>query len=182
MNFNHGIEPGDTLGMLRKLKNVQRLSGKYLIQKYSVAEHCYYTGILFEHFAKLEDINITLIETDFVYRHDMLEAITGDIQRPAKTHNKTINKCWETIEEQLSFEFGIVRYLDSFADIHFSKVPLKLFKACDLLELYLFCHEEYNLGNQSKDILTVLNNCFDNLIVSDFSSIADYVSGTAQWR
>ena len=44
---------------LRALKNVYRLSSIKTLQSYSVAEHCYYTGLLFELVARHERIVIT---------------------------------------------------------------------------------------------------------------------------
>ena len=146
---------------LRALKNANRLSGIKLLQSYSVAEHCYYTGLLFETIAEYERIRITRDETYFVYRHDIIETITGDILLPVKIHSEIVKNKWESIERTIIRDkyTYLIPFLDSHLSDHFSKLTWNLFKACDLFELYLFCQEEIELGNMTKGVWTVLKNC-----------------------
>lgn len=180
-HFNHHIKPGETLKMIRALKNVNRLSGLKLIQKYSVAEHCYYTGILFEYFADKENIHIPRGLLDFVYRHDMLESLTGDLLRPVKNISETSELAWKSIEYDVAEFFNIKKYTDSWInnDLHiFEKELVQLFKACDVLELFWFIKEEKDMGNNSKEINIVWNNCLDYLLdvnKTPFKSIKQFI-------
>ena len=150
---------------LRALKNVHRLSSIKILQSYSVAEHCYYTGLLFELVARHEGIVITREELYYVYRHDVVETITGDVLLPVKIHSKAIKNKWESIEETIVTEK--YNYLSSFTDkelsTNFKTKTWNLFKACDLFELYLFILEEMRLGNRSEGIMAVCHNCADLL-------------------
>ncbi len=146
---------------LKALKHIRRLSGIPLLQPYNVAIHCYYTGLLFEEVAEHEDIRISLIEVDFVYRHDILESITGDVLLPVKMHSETTGRKWKEIEQELvSSKYDYLTwYTDENAKIYFNPLTWSLFKACDLYELYLFCLEEVRLGNNSDGINLVIENC-----------------------
>lgn len=147
------------------MKYATRLSGMPLIQSYSTAIHCYYTGILFEEIARYEGIIITPLETKFVYRHDILETVTGDVLLPVKIHSETTKKKWEEIEaEMVESKYKYLQdYTDEFAEKYFSSLSYKLFKACDLFELYLFCTEETQLGNMSDGVWAVIYNCLNLL-------------------
>jgi len=143
------------------MKHATRLSGFSLIQSYSTAIHCFYTGILFEEIAKYEGIPISPLETKFVYRHDVLETVTGDVLLPVKIHSETTKKKWEEIEAEMvesKYEY-LQNYTDEFAEKYFSSLSYKLFKACDLFELYLFCWEETELGNMTPGIWSIIYNC-----------------------
>jgi len=150
---------------LRALKNANRLSGIKTLQSYSVAEHCYYTGILFETIAEYENILITRKEIYYVFRHDIVETITGDILLPVKIHSDVVKERWESIERIIVQDryLYLMSFLDGHLSEHFSKTAWNLFKACDLFELYLFCLEEVELGNKNKGILSVIQNCFNLL-------------------
>jgi len=159
---------------LKTLKNIRRLSGIALIQPYTVAIHCYYTGILFQEIADYEEIPINKSEIDFVFRHDILESITGDLLLPVKMHSDSVNKKWNEIEEELveSKYTYLEFYTDSTAKVYFHPPSWNLFKACDLFELYLFCLEEVQLGNANDGILAVIKNC--NNLLPEFK--IDYIT------
>ena len=176
-HFKHEFEKGNTLQLLRGLKNVNRLSGKYIIQKYSVAEHCYYTGILFEHFAKEEKIMVTENQIQFVYRHDIMESITGDLLRPAKKQSSTIQKYWDCIEKELAVRYGVEEYLDEYVEYFFPSDVIKLFKTCDILELYLFLSEEKQLGNKTDAVKIIHDKCIGYIYDSKIVSIIKYIGG-----
>ena len=146
---------------LRALKNAYRLSGIKTLQSYSVANHCYYTGLLFETIGICEGLYVTEREIYFVYRHDVIETITGDVLLPVKIHNKTVKDKWESIEKEIVFtKYPYLRsFLDEYMPVYFSKGAWNLFKACDLYELYLFCLEETILGNENSGIVSVIKNC-----------------------
>ena len=143
------------------LRYMNRLAGFPLLHPYTVAIHCYYTGILFEEIAFHENIAITKRELYFVFRHDLLETITGDVLLPVKIHSKSVKEKWESIEkEMVQSKYTYLRSFNN-GDMEriFSPEAWNLFKACDLFELYLFCQEETELGNMTKGIWTVLKNC-----------------------
>ena len=163
---------------LKAMKYATRLSGIPLIQPYSTAIHCYYTGILFEEIAKYEGIIVTPLETKFVYRHDVLETVTGDVLLPVKIHSETTKKKWEEIEaEMVESKYRYLHcYTDEFAEEYFSSLSYKLFKACDLFELYLFCCEETELGNMSSGIWAVISNCRNLLPEFKILTITNYIN------
>ena len=150
---------------LKSLRYIRRLSGIPLIQNYNVAIHCYYTGILFEAIADYEKISINKSEIDFVYRHDIVESITGDVLLPVKLHSKNTGKKWKEIEiELIENKYPYLEfYVDANAQKYFNPISWNLFKACDLFELYLFCLEEIKLGNKHDGILSVHTNCINLL-------------------
>ncbi len=174
-HFKHEYKKGDELQLLRSLKHINRLSGKPIIQKYSVAEHCYYTGILFEHFAQEEKINVTRTQIRFVYRHDIMESITGDLLRPAKNYNIIVKDLWDKIEKELSYAFEIEEYIDETIEYTFPENVVKLFKTCDILELLLFLNEEKELGNNTEAIDKIFHNCIQYIYEKEFRSIIDFM-------
>jgi len=162
-------------GHLKALKNIRRLSGITLIQPYTVAIHCYYTGLLFEEIADYEKIRINKSEIDFVYRHDVLESVTGDLLLPVKTHSDSVNKKWNEIERELmESKYPYLQfYTDSNAKAYFNPVSWSLFKACDLFELLLFVKEEIQLGNNNEGILAVNFNCCNILSKCEINYITE---------
>lgn len=158
---------------LRSLKNGHRLFGKSLIQSYTVAEHCYYTGILFLMFAEREAIATTVKETIWVFQHDILESITGDVLLPVKSYSPETKMNWDKIENELTS--GRYSYLNNFSDKNakefFSDEAWNLFKAIDLLELWIFCKEEQKLGNESKYLKVVIDNCVRIITSFNFEHI-----------
>ena len=145
----------------RKMDNVQRLSGFKLIQDYSLTKHCFHTGLLFMEYAEKEDIYIRQKYIEFVFKHDILETVTGDMLYPAKNYNKVTRGCSKVLEQELTNEGEEFEYLKEYTDDHaecfMPKNILQLFKAVDLLELLEFCKEEYQLGNET--IVPVITNC-----------------------
>lgn len=172
-NFNYRKDnPFKMFTHLRSLKYVQRLSTVPLIQKYSLSEHCYYTGILFERMSELCGLNFTMEEVKWIYRHDVIESITGDMLRPAKNHNETVSGLWDEIEEELT-ENGyehLELYRDGLLEEWMSEEGVNLWKVCDLLELWLFCTEEYELGNRSFSVCNIIKNA-ENLILKTKNNI-----------
>ncbi len=182
-NYEKSVNPEQsfvsTWKHLRQLKYVKRLSGIPTIKECTVAEHCYYTGILFEHFAKEENLIITAEEIRWVYVHDLFESVTGDVLYPVKHYSFYTEKCWDDIEKALTEDkelYNYLRwYLDSEAEQRFSEINWSLFKAVDLLELLTFCQEEIALGNHNIVLQTVVHTCIDILNGSNFKSIRSWM-------
>lgn len=162
---------------LRALKNARRLNGVPLVQVYSTAEHSYYVAILFDAMAKAHGITYTVNEMRFVLQHDVLEAVTGDVLLPVKIHSEETKKLWERIEELLTREAhpSLKDITDEAAETFFDPIVWKLFKACDLLELFLFCREEIEMGNTNDQVMAVFRNCANLLPEFGFEKITEIV-------
>lgn len=152
----------------RRMKHVSRLAGTPTIHRQSLAEHCYYTGILFLHCAKQEGIELSPEEVYFVFLHDAAEIVTGDLLWPAK-HSGDNNEHWDTIEETALREQA--PFLLPFRDNTLKGEALKLFRYCDMLELFLCVCEEKQMGNCSKEMETVFNNAWRFLSTTDYESV-----------
>lgn len=144
----------------RKALNVQRLSGSVKLRSYNLAEHQYFVGMMYLDIAREYKIVTTLRQIDVVFRHDMMETLTGDLIFTAKNLNRSVAECWAIIEENVqksSDKMGV--YTDFDIESIMDPEKLLLLKLCDITELYLFCVEECRIGNFSEDIKTVIHNC-----------------------
>lgn len=74
--------------------------------------------------------------------HDIPEAWVGDIPAPVMWALPELKKALGAIEEDLAHEVGIPCETDLSPD-DFAKL-----KACDRLELYIWCKEQWMLGNR----------------------------------
>ncbi len=163
---------------VKAMGNIQRLSGIFTIQPYTVALHCYYTAILFQDIADKEEIEFDKTSVDFILRHDIVETITGDLLLPVKIHSESTKNKWEEIEKEIVMDrYKYLHwYTDAEAEYSFNSESFNLFKACDLFELYLFCLSETYLGNNSNGIWTVIRNCENLLPEFDVPYIKGYVN------
>ena len=162
---------------LRRLKDGQRLNFTPTIQPYCVATHCYYVGLLFVHFAREEDIVVLPEETVWVFKHDLLETVTGDVLYPAKNFNPVVKDYWDRIEKELvEDKYHYLKWFtDNQARFRTTKEVWNLFKAVDLLELYEFCKEEIKLGNNSSIIHNIINLCHTTIFNFGFESIRKWI-------
>lgn len=166
----------------RKLMNIDRLAGKFKLRKYDLAQHSYYTAILFSEFAKLEDISYDTSVLEMILSHDMMEVITTDLPWTCKNLSEKTKECWNIIEEESANAFPeFKKYSDEALKSCMTKEQHELFKCCDYLELFLFIHEERQLGNNTEGMLDVYNNCI-NLIKGKFKSIDIYMNGKCKER
>lgn len=168
-----------TYALLRRMRFVHRLSGFQLTRPYTDAEHCYYTGLLFEAMADQHNFSVTKREVDWVYVHDSLEVLTGDLLYPAKNLNKATQVAWDIIEHEVTSNSPSLPASDRVAQGFFSDDAWLLFKDCDSLELLMFCIEEARLGNilVNPDGTTVESTMRNLLSKSKFpkiKAIADY--------
>lgn len=163
---------------IRRLKDCERLNGVPKIKRYSTAEHCFYTGIIFERLATMENISVSRDEIQWVYRHDLLETVTGDVLYPAKNYNDTTKKYMEYLEiELVKGEYRYIeQYSDSYAKKWFGGEAWVLFEAADLLELFYFCREEIDLGNTNSIINNIYQNCIAILRDSIFESVRELLN------
>lgn len=171
-----GLTPDDEWSFARAMMYSNRLSSVPTIRPYVLALHCFYTGILFEIHAEKENIPITMEQLRFVYRHDIAEVVTGDVLLPVKIHSPGTKTRWETIEAEVLEKYpALDHYSDQFAEHSFPPLQFKLFKACDLLELFIFCMEERRMGNGQRGMNSVIKNCVNLLPEFGFDSVTDYV-------
>lgn len=169
----------DFLTNHRRIRYVERLAGSYKIQPYNNAVHQYFTGIFFIHFAKEEKIEISLEIVEKVLCHDIMELYTGDLLSPAKNLNSKTKQLWTSLESEVE---QAVPMLMSYADSAFHKLMTieqwKLFKTCDLLELWCFCIEEAHLGNTSNQNTKIIERCTKDLevVTKEFKSIESFMT------
>lgn len=152
----------------RQMKNVQRLAIHQILRPYNLLEHSYMVGILFMHFAKLEDIPYDINTLRLVLNHDVLETISGDMPYPAKNLNEKTKYHWERIESEIADAHPEMRpYTDHRIEQVMTPGQFDLFKACDLLELWIFIREEQEMGNLNDELNRVRIKCEN--IVTDFA-------------
>lgn len=159
----------------RKLKNVDRLSRTAKHRSYNLMEHSYMVTVLFRQFASKEDIAYDMIVLDYVMHHDILETITGDLPYDIKNQNRLNADCWDAIELNSAESVpGFTQYTDKEIQDGLSPQQYKLFKVCDLLDLWIFLKEEQGLGNIAREILTITNKC-EQLIIGQFRTVDKYM-------
>lgn len=151
----------ETLKLIDRMRDIQRLAGTPILKQYSLMEHCYYVGMLFKHFASKCDVPYGMNEFDLILKHDLVEVVTGDLIYPVKNHSEETKSAWEVIEESLARHHGLEKYSDLSIKENLNKCQYDLFKLCDILDLYVFVRREQSLGNNSKEIERVVKNCVD---------------------
>jgi 5'-deoxynucleotidase YfbR-like HD superfamily hydrolase len=156
----------NVIDAIYRLRDIVRFSGLPLIRQNTLVEHCYNTGNLFVEMAKAEGLAVTQEEIMFVFRHDLLETVTGDILRPTKKLTKSIEFNWECIENEIVHTnkySWLSAYTDFWARNHMSKKAHELFLACDLLDICYTLKNELLKGNvvvngtsrEYKDVLNI---------------------------
>jgi len=164
---------------LSKCKNIQRLSQTFHFRNYDLMSHQYMVGMLFKHFAELEDIQFTINEWDIVLKHDIVEVETMDLSHVVKNFSEKTKKSWEIIESEITkSHIELEKYSDENIKKSLNKVQFDLFKACDILDLLMFVVEEISLGNRTKSIKQVEKNCLSLIGKNDtqFISINNFIS------
>lgn len=177
--MNHSDYDWSTFTVLRRMRDVHRLSGFHYSRPYSDAEHCYYTGLLFIEMARAHGVHPSIDQVFWVFCHDAMETITGDLLYPAKNTNSETKKAWETIEREVSKKN---KWANAFRDAKgmeiLGTVQWNLFKACDSLELWMFCVEEeqYGIILKNSDGSTVRETMYAVLRDCGFEHIEEVVS------
>lgn len=151
-----------SINSYRKMLNIQRLSGTYKQRSYNLAEHSYYVSILFQHFADIEKIDYGVRELSLILRHDLVEVLTGDLIYTVKNSSPNNKERWALIEEEIINKHKeFLPYSDDNLKSSLTKDQLRLFKACDLLELWIFLQEERALGNRNWSVGDISDRCID---------------------
>lgn len=157
------------------MKDIERMNGRFKLRQYNLMEHSYGVTALFFEFAQREGINIDLQDVKFVLNHDILEVVTTDLVWPVKNHSEKTKEAWEVIEnEVLLANPDLEPYCDKAAHQLLGSLKHKLFKVCDLLDLWLFCQREKECGNNSVEIREIILNC-ENMLNGKFSTVTKYM-------
>jgi len=128
----------------RKMNNVQRCAGVSMIKHPVLSEHCFHTGIMFMMLAPQCGVAYTLKDLEFVFLHDILETVTGDLLYPAK-HCGNNNDLMDEIEGNVIEK--MCPLLAPYADNALKGDALLLWRDCDMLEFLATCIEDAKLGN-----------------------------------
>lgn len=142
-------------------RDIPRLTGIYTHKSYDLMQHQFVVCNLFMYFAEKENINYTLNELKLVLNHDLVETATRcDLPYTIKNLNKVTKRAWEVIEEEVvNVSPELKPYSDKAIKEGLNEKQFALFKVCDYLDLIIFIKQEMSLGNNTKRIIEVHNNC-----------------------
>lgn len=159
----------------RKMKYVDRLTRHSKHRSYNLLEHSYMVAVLFRKFAAKEDIAYDMQVFDFVLHHDIVEVVSSDLPYDVKNLTAATKKAWGSIEDEVvSAHHQLSRYSDDEIKSAMSQIQYALFKACDLLDLWLFLKEEEAMGNKTKTIYQMIDKC-ETLLRGKFISIDKFI-------
>lgn len=120
-------------------------------RRYSNAQHQWGVAMLLhaifpEHFSRLVLICLS---------HDVPEAWVGDIPSPCLGNSPLAKRSIQEIEQYLAHNLGLPHDLDLHPE------DAEIVRACDMLDLYLWCREEWAMGNQMVgDCLSAIREYF----------------------
>jgi len=155
----------------RRMKNIQRLGTHVIQREYNLLEHQYMVTVLFRHFAYREDVPYNIDTLDLVMKHDVLEIFTGDLPYDIKKINSLVEKSWDVVEQEVAeIHPELKPYTDTNIQQAMNPSQYKLFKACDMLELWVFIWEEMQLGNRNPRLAAVEKRA--RKILNDFSFVS----------
>lgn len=159
----------------RKMKDLDRLNGKFKHRSYNLIEHSYMVTVLFRHFAFKEDIAYDMQVIDTIMHHDIVETVTSDLPYTVKNHSEKTKTLWGELEKDVvnSFPF-LKRYSDEGIKELLSEIQHDLFKVCDLLDLWIFLKEEKSYGNNSFDVNDIIIRC-EELIEGKFIHVDKFM-------
>jgi len=129
-------------------QNIKRFQMEDVIKPQSLAEHGYHVVNLFLIACNFTGYSPSVKELDKVINHDVLETLTGDLNKRIKDFSKETIQAWAVIEESVLDErWETEAYSDSFEGWEAKFISLLEF--CDSMEAYLYCTEEYKRGNHN---------------------------------
>ena len=108
-----------------------------LINHYDVAQHSWGMAILLQMLHPDPSIDLTWA----VLSHDIHERYTGDVPYTAKLMSPDLKAGLSLMERSVENQLGIRMEL--------TEEEAAWLKALDMLELFLFCDHEYNMGNRN---------------------------------
>ena len=152
----------------RRMRHIKRCNNFPTLVSIDVAQHSYYTTMLSMLFADECVQNTTLlivIDMERLLRksllHDTEEAFTSDIPYPIKHASESIHDGLENVIHHKMIE--LIGENSIMLDWEFYRKHCKngiegsIVSFCDMLELALWCYEEYCIGN--RNIISLLDNC-----------------------
>lgn len=157
---------------LLDMKNIQRFSHTPHLQGYNLLEHGFVVGFLFRWIASEEDVPYDITVWEKVLLHDIVETVTGDLCYLVKNFNNTTADAWDVIEKEVvKSDTTLAAYTDAALKNSMTERQFRLFKVCDYLDLFLFCHKEIQMGNASKGVMATMDNCerIIRTITTDFT-------------
>lgn len=161
-----------------KCKNVRRMGNIFTHRPYNLMEHQWMVGMLFRHFASLENIPYDINIWDIILKHDLLETESMDLPWPVKNLSPKVKECWGKIEDEVANQhFKLQRYTDEQIKEKLTPLQYNLFKVCDTLDLLLFVKEEIAIGNNTESIREVESNCWKiiNNLDFDFPKVKEFI-------
>jgi 5'-deoxynucleotidase YfbR-like HD superfamily hydrolase len=163
------------INQIRRMKNVNRLGTERITRPYNLLEHSFMVTILFRYFAEVENVFYDEYDIDLIMHHDLLETVTGDLPYNVKNLNIETEKCWAIIERDVAKGNPVLeKYTDQRIGEILNARQYQLFKACDLLDLWIFICEEFQLGNLDKNLAQISERCV-SLIGDTFPSINQFM-------
>lgn len=148
------------IDILLGMKDIQRLPNTPHHRGYNLLEHGLVVGMLFRWFASEEDVAYDINAFDKVLLHDYVESVTGDLNACVKNFNDNTARAWDTIEWEICHgDTKLFPYSDESIKGAMTELQYKLFKACDYLDLWIFCRNEQALGNTSFKLMECIKNC-----------------------
>lgn len=142
------INPARFLTRARKMKDVNRCSGTRLSRPYTLDSHGAFVADLYYLFATRTGFEPTAKQLFYILNHDIMETETGDLLYPAKNLNPKVADAWDSIEAAIA-ETDETLITDVELSEKFTENEYALFKACDMLELWITCVEEARMGNNT---------------------------------
>lgn len=171
------MDIGRNVDILYRMSHVERFTGTFHHQRYSIAEHCYRTAVLFRWFASIENVAYTMQEFNMVLMHDVVEAVTGDLLYPVKHHSEETNRAWALIEKEVTEGTDLKKYTDEEIKNSMTELQFNLFKCCDYLELLIYCYRENECGNISEQINATRDKCISLIreYGRDFKHLLEFI-------
>ena len=139
-------------------QNIKRFGMEDVLKPQNLADHGYQVMNLFLIACDFMAYNPTVKELDKVLNHDVVETLTGDLNKLVKEKNLITRKAWEDIEKELTdiIPDPIGMYQDNWDPREYrhgkdwyQQVETfgELWKFCDAMDAYLYCMEERKRGN-----------------------------------
>jgi 5'-deoxynucleotidase YfbR-like HD superfamily hydrolase len=159
-----------------QMADVRRCSGVKLIRPYDLIRHSYMVTVMFQHFAKIENVEYDVDALNMIMRHDILEVKTGDLLNPVKSFNNGTKSAWNRIEKHIITGFPeFSEYSDERIREVLNHEQHNLFKVCDYLELWTFIVEEILLGNRTEGVLKIYFLVKDDIEKFGFESVTEFM-------
>jgi 5'-deoxynucleotidase YfbR-like HD superfamily hydrolase len=126
---------------LREGGNVTRCHGIPHVGSYTNASHSWHAAILL---LELYPGTVPPRLMNSMLLHDIAERWVGDMPSPAASHWPELGEAYRKAEAEVQMELLGYR-----PEMDLSPEDFSWLKSIDRLELYLWCHEQYGMGNRN---------------------------------